>query len=174
MNLFSSIAAAELRTVPPRELRAGVSPDGLEISVLFDSLIADCTRKGPQVDIVAALCQLPVSLPPDRGLAGYLVHVRDAASMAQGVRGWLTVQFGGALATRAWPTGGARAIGEPDVEDIFLSFFAEDLVLSKESNPQRPEPLPPILAIVVGVELGELAAAARISIDAVDISALSS
>lgn len=174
MSIFSDIVPVALRLVSPLELRAGVSPDGLEISILFDSLAAESLPKGLPFDVVMSTCRLEVNLTDKETLAGYLVHVRGGANISSGARGWLSVQFGAAHVTRAWPSGSGGPLGdESNSDDFLLSFFAEDLILSKEVNPARPNPLAPILTIVVGVERREGLEEALINVVAVDVSALS-
>ena len=173
MSIFTTLVPVEPRVISPRELRAGVSPDGLEISILFDSLVVESRPKGAPFDLVLAACRLPVELPDACSLAGYLVHVRGGASLSSGARGWIGVQFGAAHATRTWPLAdGGPQSDAANADEFLLTFFAEDLVLSKEANPARPSPLAPILTIVAGVERQESLENALINVAAVDVSAL--
>lgn len=173
MVFVSSVSSVEPQLVAPDSIRAQASPDQRELSVLFDNLMVDASAQDRNADLRIASCDVPLSLACDDHVAGFLVHIRGTATISAGARGWILAAFGATQATRSWPTGSGGPSGEGlNLQDFNLSFFAEEPVLSKEGNPERPEPAPLRLLVAIGVERQAGRHEAMVSVASADICAL--
>jgi hypothetical protein len=173
MTTFKTLQPVEPRLIPPKEFSTGVSPDGLEVSILFDSFELRTDGDGQMVAVAVSTSRLPVTIGDDTSVAGYLAHARGSVLLSSGARAWISIHFAGAAATLSWPV---EQTSPDERERIPIDFtarlFAEEQVLSKASNPERPSPIAPTLVVLAGVERRDAQEHALLVLDSVDVAAL--
>jgi hypothetical protein len=171
--MFKTLQPISGHAIELKEANTGISPDGFEVSITPDDFQLDIFADRALIDTGSVVCRFPISLDDTTSVAGFLVHVRGTARLSFGSRAWLTAQLAGGSAMLAWPM---EKPASPDAEraeiNFLASFFAEDMVLDKQTNPLRPEPIPPTLAILAGVERRNETEHALLTIDTIDIMAL--
>jgi hypothetical protein len=173
MARFEAIEALQPSIIAPKKLSAGVSPDGLEVSILFDAFELRLGGDGSLVAVAVSAGRLPVTIEDEASLAGYLVHARGSALLSFGARAWVSIHFPGAAAALTWPVEQAASVEQERLPiDFMARLFAEDQVLSKKSNPDRPSPIEPTLVVLAGVERRNTKEHALLALDSVDLAAL--
>jgi hypothetical protein len=171
MTLFAKPEPLLARTVKMAEIRMIPSPDQMEASLLFDTLIVRIDRNNLAADAAITMLKIPIAPQCATAIGGYLVHVRGSATLQARTRGWLFIAVGNAVATRTWPFRNAQGTAsETHFDDFSLSIFAEDEIAAKDTNPNRPDPLP--LPIAVMIEIEAESGAGVIQVDGIDIRVL--
>ena len=107
MTTFETLQPLEPRLIPPKGVSTGVSPDGLEVSILFDSFELRLDGDEQMVTVAVSTSRLPVTIGDDTSVAGYLAHARGSVLLSSGARAWVSIHFAGAAATLSWPVGQA-------------------------------------------------------------------
>ena len=173
MTTFETLQPLEPRLIPPKGVSTGVSPDGLEVSILFDSFELRLDGDEQMVTVAVSTSRLPVTIGDDTSVAGYLAHARGSVLLSSGARAWVSIHFAGAAATLSWPVGQAPPDEQQRVPiDFMARLFAEGQVLSKATNPERPSPIAPTLVVLAGVERRDAQEHALLVLDSVDLAAL--
>jgi hypothetical protein len=151
----------------------GVSPDGLEVSVIFDTFEMRLHGDGPMVAVAVSATRLPVTIEDEASLAGYLVHARGSALLSIGARAWVSIHLAGASTALSWPIEQTSAVEQERLPiDFTARLFADDQVLSKKSNPERPRPMTPTLVVLAGVERRDTKEHVLLALDSVDLATL--